>query len=196
MKQRERKLTIIAAVVAGLLLLDRLLLGPFLGAWESTGVRLRAQRSELAFARQLIRREDTLRARARTVVAPTQVEPGIRANDFLGFVHGAAQRSRLTIASEKPSIRVYGRRGGETPVYAESSLSLTFTCSMEELVRFLAELAAGDQPVRVVALQLTGLDPGGRALKVTLALSTVALVEEGGNPRQAQSPDADPGAPS
>jgi len=192
MKRRERILVILAAGVIALAVADRLVLGPLSGAWHGLSERLTARQAELTAARELIKREDSLRERYRVLVK--QVAGGAGAHDvgaresaFLTFLQRCADRAGLEIAKEKPTRRArehqVSRRNRKNGVkrYTETTVSLSFTCSMEALVRFLAEAGAGGsdgaagEPVRVCSLRISSLDPAGRSLEVSLSLSTVAL---------------------
>ena len=192
MKKRERILVIVAAGVIALALADRLVLRPLSGAWQGLSQRLTSRRAELTAARELIKREDSLRERYRVLVE--QVAGGAGAHDvgaresaFLAFLQRCADRAGLGIANETPTRRARDhqvpgsdRKNGVKP-YTETTVSLSFTCSIEALVRFLAEAGAGEsdgsagEPVRVCSLRISSLDPAGRSLEVSLSLSTVAL---------------------
>ena len=175
MKSRERILALVAGAVLVLAVAELLVLGPLARRWQRTKEHLGARRAELAAGRELIKRESQLRARYRELASRVEGAVGARESRFLGFLQGAANRAGLQIASEKPSRRSYGARGQGSLRYTESTVNLTFTCSMEALERFLAELAGGEEAVRVRQLEVTGLDPAGRSLKVSLYLTTLAL---------------------
>ena len=175
MKRRERILALLAGGVLALALAELLVLGPLAGLWQRTKVELGASRAELAAARELIKREDTLKARYRKLASRVEGEVGTREARFLAFLQSAADRAGLKIGSENPRRRSYRSRGSESLPRTESSVGLAFACSMEALVRFLVELAAGEEAVRVSQLEVTSLDPAGRSLKVSLHLTTLTL---------------------
>jgi hypothetical protein len=64
---------------------------------------------------------------------------------------------------------------------------LTFTSSLEGVVRFLTELAAGQDAVRVRSFTLTAQDSAGQSLQVTLRLSTVILPADAHRPASLQA---------
>lgn len=175
MKRRERILAVVASAVLVLAVVDLLVLGPLAGVWQRLKADLTARRAELVAARELIKRDDALRSRYRRLAARVEGDVGVRESRFLAFLRTSAERAGLEIATEKPSRRSHGRRGSGSLRSTESAVGLTFTCSMEALVRFLVELAAGEEAVRVTKLDVTSLDPAGRSLKVSLGLTTLAL---------------------
>lgn len=175
MKSRERILALVAGAVLVLAVAELLVLGPLARRWERTKEDLDARQAELAAGRELIKREGQLRTRYQELASRVEGEVGARESRFLTFLQEAAERAGLQIASEKPSRRSYGGRGQGSFRYTESTVNLTFTCSMDALVRFLAGLGAGEEAVRVRQLEVTSLDPAGRSLKVSLYLTTLAL---------------------
>jgi len=175
MKRRERLLAILAVAVLALVVADRLVLGPVTTLWKGLNQRLAVRRAELTAARELVSRSEDLRARYQALATSVEEEAGTRESTFLAFLHTAAGSAGLEIVSERPARAWHGGRGPGTLRYAETTVSLTFTCSMEALVRFLYELEVGQEPVRVRQLRVTSLDPAGRALEVSVRLSTVVL---------------------
>ena len=174
-ERRRRVLVLVAVVVVAVAVVDRVVLRPVAGLWRATSARLSARQAELAAARELIKRGDSLRDRYQTLARYVEEEPGTRESNFLALLHAAAERAGVEIASEKP---VRNWRGGRRPGsirHAETVVSLTFTSSLEALVRLLTELAAGGEPVRVRSVRIVSLDPAGRSLEVALRLSTVIL---------------------
>ena len=202
MKRRERLLAVVAGVVVALAVADRLVMGPLVGLWKGQSQRLALSQAELLDARELLKRKDSLLARYHGLTARVEGEVGARESQFLAFLHAAAQRAGIEIASEKPTRSWYvwssasasDQSPGSGPQtgwlrYAETTVSLTFTCSLEALVRFLVECGAGQsdlqtdgpvggaggEAVRVRYLRIASLDPAGKSLEVSLRLSTVLL---------------------
>ncbi len=188
MKRRERLLAVLAGVVVVLAVADRLLLGPLTGVWQGQSQRLAFGRAELIDARELLKRKDSLLARYQGLTSRAEGEVGVQESEFLAFLNTAAGRAGVEIASEKPtrSWRVWSSKSASQPTpgsgreagslrYAETTVSLTFTCSLEALVRLLAELGAAGEAVRVRSLRIASADPAGRSLEVSLRLSTVLL---------------------
>ncbi len=193
MRRRERLLAVLAGVVVVLAVADRLLMGPLTGVWQGQSQRLAFGQAELIDARELLKRKDSLLARYHGLTTRVEGEVGAQESDFLAFLHTAAGRAGVEIASEKPtrSWRVWspksasqrtpgsGRKVGSLR-YAETTVTLTFTCSLEALVRLLAELGAAGEAVRVRSLRIASAGPAGRSLEVSLRLSTVLLPALGG----------------
>ena len=188
MRRRERLLAVLAGVVVVLAVADRLLMGPLVSVWQGQSQRLAFSQAELIDARELLKRKDSLLARYQGLTTRVEGEVGAQESDFLAFLHTAAGRAGVKIASEKPtrSWRVWSSKSASqrTPGsgrevgslrYAETTVSLTFTCSLEALVRLLAELGAAGEAVRVRSLRIASADPAGRSLEVSLRLSTVLL---------------------
>lgn len=193
MKRRERLLAVLAGVVVVLAVADRLVMGPLTGVWQGQSQRLAFGQAELIDARELLKRKDSLLARYQGLTTRVEGEVGAQESDFLAFLHTAAGRAGVEIASEKPtrSWRVWSSKSASQPTpgsgrevgslrYAETTVSLTFTCSLEALVRLLAELGAAGEAVRVRSLRIASADPAGRSLEVSLRLSTVLLPSLGG----------------
>ena len=186
MKKRERILLVLAVGVIAVAVADRLVLGPLTGAWQGLNHTMTSRRAELTAARELIKRGDSLREHYRALAEQVTGEAGVqdvgnRESAFLAFLQRCADQADLEIDKEKPTRRARdhqlpGRgRGDDVKRYTETTVSLSFTCSIEPLVRFLAEVGAGEEPVRVCSLRVSSPDPAGQPLEVSLSLSTVAL---------------------
>ncbi len=183
MKQRERILAVLAVAVLALALGDLVVLGPLAEVWHRTKADLSAARTELSASRELVKREETLRARYGALADRLEGDVGSREGRFLTFLQEAADRAGLSIASERPSRRSYGEGSKAQLAHTLSTVGLTFTCSVGALEHFLVELAAGEEAVRVKNLEVNSLDPAGSSLKVSLYLTTLTLPEtEGAGP--------------
>jgi hypothetical protein len=190
-KRREYILALIAGAIVLIAVAERLVFSPLGQAWHRLADRVSAQQAALASAEGLLKRADMLRARYRSSAAAAEGDPDTRKIDFLTFLQSSAGRAGVRVGTETPT-RVAWRgqvspgagRSDQGVRYGECTVSLTFSSSMEALVRFLTELAAGKEAVRVRYLSLVGEDPAGRSLKVTLRLSTVVLSAEAGQPAE------------
>lgn len=200
MKRREYILALIAGAIVLVAVAQRLVLSPLRGAWQGLAARVSARRAALVSARELLKRADTLQARYRSSAAAVEGDPDTRQIAFLAFLQSAAGRAGVRVASEKPTLVWQGQggrgagAGGRVVRYGECTVSLNFTSSLEALVHFLTELAAGEEAVRVRSLQVAAQDPGGRSLKVTLRLSVVVLPSEAQRLASAET-GRSPGAP-
>jgi nucleotide-binding universal stress UspA family protein len=189
MKRREYTLVVVAGAIVAAVVGERLVLSPLVGAWQGLKERVSAQQGALVAAQALVKRADTIQARYRSSARTVEGDPDTRAIEFLAFLHAAAGRAGVKVTAEKPSPPVWRgqqvRRGSVTDRgvgHAECTVNLTFTSSLEAVVRFLTELAAGEEAVRVLTLTVIAQDPGGQSLGVTLRLSTVILPVEARQP--------------
>jgi hypothetical protein len=192
-KRREYILALVAGAVVLAAVAERLVLSPLGRAWQGLADHVSTQRAALASAQGLLKRAETLRARYQSSALTLEGDPDTRKIDFLMFLQSSAGRAGVRVTSETPALvwrRQAGPGAGRTSAavgYGECTVSLAFTSSVEALVRFLTELAAGKEAVRVRSLQLTSEDLEGRSLKVTLRLSTVVLPAEVRRPAGAQA---------
>jgi hypothetical protein len=194
MKRREHILALVAGAIVLAAVGQWLVLGPLVRAWQGLKDRVSVQEKALVAAQELVKRAGTLQARYQSSARTVEGDPDTRQIEFLAFLQSAAGRAGVKVTQEKPSPPVWrgqaGQRGRGTDRgvrYGECTVSLTFSSSLEAVVRFLTELAAGQEAVRVRSLRLTAQNSAGRSLEVSLRLSTVVLPAEARQPTLPQA---------
>lgn len=166
LNQRQRLLAILAAVVVGLLLLDRFVATPLVRSWKARSERLAQLRARVHEGRLLLDREPVLRSRWQgmqtNLLAP---EPSKAEAQLLSAVERWAAASQVTVTSVRPQWRslVADLVTLECRVDAAGSLAA--------LVRFLYELERDPLAVKVDALELTARDDLGNQLAMGLQVS-------------------------
>ncbi len=173
-KQRERMLTVLAAIVVGAFLGDRLIVTPLRGLWKSRSERILELHKSLDQGRMLLDREKDINARWQEMhkqALPT--DPSVAENMVLQAMNRWVQASRLTVTSLKPRW-----------IEAERAEYKTLECrvaaqgNLASLARFLYELERDPLPLRVEEVDVSSRDDRGQLL--TLSLRFTGLVLKGG----------------
>jgi hypothetical protein len=171
-KQRETILKIAVGVVAGLFLLDRVVLGPALGAWKTQGERLTELRAKVQRGRQLLEREKSLQVRWDEMQRTDLPEDASAAeNDVFKALGRWARDSRVNFTSLTPQWR--NHESG----YDTFECRATAVGDQASLGRLIYEIESDPLPARVEDCELTTRDPQGKQLGLSIRFSFVRINE-------------------
>ena len=173
--RRETFLKIGVGVVAGLFLLDRVIITPAFAGWREQGERLAALRKDVQRGRQLIEREQSLRGRweemQRTDMAD---DTSIAENDVLQAISRWTLDSHVNLTNLNLMPRRAGEEGCDT-----SECRVTATGDQAMLGRLLYEIETDPLPAHVEECELSARDAKGTSLTMTMRFSFVRLIEGG-----------------
>jgi Tfp pilus assembly protein PilO len=176
--RREALLKVIVGCVAGLFLLDLLVLSPAARGWRGQGERIAALREKVQRGRQLLERERSIRERW-AEMNRTDLPEDLSAaeNDVFKAVGRWARDSRINFTSLTPQWRQH-EEGYETLECRASA-----TGDQASLARFLYELESDPAPVHLQESQFTTRDARGQQLLLSARFSFVRLQTSGKAPR-------------
>lgn len=173
-KRRETLLKIGVGVVAGLFLLDRLVLTPSIAAWKSQGERLAALRVKVQRGHQLLEREKSLTGRwTEMLLTDLPDDPSAAENDVFKAVSRWGRDSRVNFTSLTPQWRVHDSG------YDTFECRATAVGDQAALGRLIYEVESDPLAARVEDCEITTRDPKGGQLGLTLRFSFVRINEAG-----------------
>jgi hypothetical protein len=170
MGKRERIIAVVAGLVVGALVLDRLFITPWLERWDIARTRAAAAERELEDARQTI--DNDLRAQRnwRDMSGGTvQSDAAAAESQVLNRVRNWAQDAGLSLTSIKPEAAV-PQKG-----YQRVTIRATATGSMRNVARFLFAVENADVPLRVSDMQIVTRREGTDDLTLQVGLATIYL---------------------
>jgi hypothetical protein len=173
-KRRETLLKIGVGVVAGLFLLDRVVISPAMAGWKAQGERLTTLRKEVQRGRQLIEREQSLRGRWEEMQRTDMPDDvSIAENDVFQAISRWTLDSHVNFTNLMPQWRA-GEEGCET-----FECRATAVGDQATLGRLLYEIETDPLPAHVEECELAARDAKGTQLTMTMRFSFVRLVEGG-----------------
>ena len=171
LKPRERLLATGSGVILLMLLLDRLVLNPWLN-------HARTVRKEIQTMEQALNHYGRLLARKQYVLAQHEryqrylrspLPDELQMASLLKEIEGLAEKSQIQLAEVKP---LAPEGTGATRRY---SLDVTFECTLEEWVNFLIELESSPSLFQVVRSTLATQADVPDRLRGTLRVASAAL---------------------
>jgi hypothetical protein len=166
--KRERIILVVAVVVFGALVLDRLALTPLLDRSAKVAARKAVLLSEMANAENLLERRRLIGPRWRRMIADgMKRDPGAAESQVLHALGDWADDAGLNLVSLKPE-----RSTKETPL-PEIDFRATGTGSMAAVSRFLWRLETAGIPLRVKTMQIGSRKEGLDDLSLQLQVSTL-----------------------
>lgn len=174
LKNRQQLLAILAAGAVALLLTDRLVVQPLIGAWKKRA-------GEIAKLRESYVRGNNLMNRAQVIQSWWDIrKPHVLTNDpsaaqaqLCSAIDWWSQESRATITSVKPA---WKRLEGDA---AAIECRVDAGGDLSSIMRFLYNLESDPMAVRIQDLDLTARDDNGQQLTLALQVSGLVL-----NPKQ------------
>jgi Tfp pilus assembly protein PilO len=171
LKPRERLLATGSAVILLMVVLDRLVLTPWLRHAQTVRQEIhRMEQSLNHYSRLLSRRDYVLAQRERYqryLRSPLPDE--LQMAGLLKEIEGLAERSRIHLAEVKP----LPQEGDETT--RRYSLDVQFDCTLEEWVDFIIEVEASPSLFQIVRSTLATQEDAPDRLKGSLRVVSVAL---------------------
>ena len=172
--QREKLLKIGVAVVAGLFLLDRVIIGPAFAGWKEQGARLTKLREQVQRGRQLVAREKSLRTRWEEMQRTDMPDDvSVAENEVFQAIGRWTLDSHVNFTNLVPQWRA-GEEGCETFECRASA-----TGDQATLGRLLYEIETDPLPAHVEECEISARDAKGTSLTMAMRFSFVRLVEGG-----------------
>ncbi len=172
--QRQSLLKIGAAVCAGLLLLDRVVLTPALAGWHEQGERIAALREKVDRGRQLLEREDSIRGRwAEMQRENLPAEVSAAENEVFKAIGRWASESGIAFTNLTPQWQTHDE-GFETLECRASG-----TGNQASIGKFIYEMETDHVPVNLEECELSARDAHGSLLNLTARFSFLRLAASG-----------------
>lgn len=169
---REKLLMTAAAVVFGLLILDKAVIGPLTNSWKERAKQIDFLTLDVTKGRQLVARDKAIRERWREM--RQRALPASRSESESAVLNRVDEWSRA--ARLKPSQIL--PRWSEEDDHARLNCRLEATGDMESVMRFIYDLDGEKLALRVESFDLTSQDKQGRNLVLDLTLSGLELKKE------------------
>jgi len=167
--QRQR-LNIVVLACAGIVLLDRAVIGPATERWREQNRRITELRQKVQRGRQLLEREETIRGRwADMIRANLPVEVSAAENEAFKAVGRWARESRVNLSSLTPQWQTH-EEGYET-----LECRVSANGDQSSLGRFLYEAEVDGMPVNIQECELTPRDARGTQLTLTARVTFLRL---------------------
>ncbi len=172
-KSRETWLKIIVGAVVGLFLLDRMVLSPAIASWRKQSERLTALREKVERGRQLVEREQSIRARwAEMQRTDMNDDSSAAENDVIKALSRWAQQSRISFTSLTFSPWRPHEEGYET-----YECRATAAGDQASLGRLVYEIEADPLPARVEDCEIATRDGKGQQLTLALRFTFVRIAD-------------------
>lgn len=172
-KSRETWLKIGVGVVAGLFLLDRVVLGPAITSWKDQGERLSLLRAKVERGRQLMEREKSIRSRWSEMLRSDLPDDPSTAEDEVFKAAGRwASASRVSFTNLTPQWRDH--EGGYDTFECRAQANGT----QAALGRMLYEIESDALPLRIEECEVSARDPKGAQLALSVRFSAVRIHEK------------------
>jgi hypothetical protein len=165
--RRERIYAVFIGVLVGILLLDRMVVEPGRARWEKIQTLVVDADREIAQAERVLARQQAVRSQWETLQGRMR---HISLDEVLYFVDhlwGLASKAGTSFQKTEPLKRVDPR--GD---FNEISYEVRLLCDIRSLTRFVYELDASPEMLKVRRLHVTA-KPGGQALDVDVQISTL-----------------------
>lgn len=177
-KNREAILKIVVAVVGGLFLLDRVVIGPMITHWKEQGERIASLREKVNRGQNLLERARSIRGRWAEMLRTDLPEEGSAAeNEVYKGVGRWTRESRINFSNLTPQWKTH-EEGFDT-----------FECraaangDQASVGRLIYELETDRLPARLEECEITARDAKGQQVMVTMRFSFLRLNEQGGRAR-------------
>lgn len=173
-KSREFWLKVAVGVVAGLFLLDRVILSPAIEGWKTQSERLTALEEKVRRGRLLLEREQSIRGRWDEMVGTDlNEEPSTAENDVFKALNRWARDSQISFTNLTPQWRSHEEG------YDTFECRATATGDQASLGRLLYEIGTDPLPAHVEECELTTRDAQGKQIMLSLRFSFVRIAESG-----------------
>ena len=174
-EQRLFILKIATGVVAGLFLLDRMVISPATTHWHEQSARLEELREKVQRGDQLLSREKSIRAKwADMMRANLPGEVSAAENQAFKALERWALNSRIVFTSLTPQWISHDEG------YRTYECRVAGTGNQQTLARFIYELETDGIPVSLEECELTARDTHGEDVAFTARFSFLRMPETGG----------------
>jgi hypothetical protein len=169
-KNRQQLLLIVAGVIIGLYLADRLVLTPLTKVWKARSERITQLRKQVGEAEQILKRESSIRERWKQMekgVLP--VNNSVAEEQVLKAFETWSQASRVSILGITPQWRK------DSDDYRTLECRVDASGDLGTLSRFLYEIERDPLGLRLQSVELSARDTRGQQLALGLQLSGVVF---------------------
>lgn len=172
MPKRQRLFLIVAGVAVGLLVLDRLVIGPLADHWKLRAAEVATLQRSIAAGRGVLERKDRTESLWKTIQsgslpadAATAEQTVLTAFDQWG------RSSRIEVASIKPQ----WKRGANTK-YSLLECRVDASGPLANLTRLIHEVERSPLALRIDSIELSSRDEQGQTLSLGLVVTGLRLV--------------------
>lgn len=169
-KNRQQLLVIVAGAVIGLLLADKLVITPLLGAWQTRAARIADLRKKVDEGEKLMQRADALESRwamMRTNALPNN--NSLAEQQVLNAFDRWSQDARISVNSITPQ----WRRDRDELVTLQCRVDAAGTVGT--LARFLFNVERDPMALKIEAVEIASRDKDGQNLSLGLQISGLVL---------------------
>ncbi len=185
LSKRERIILIVAALVVGALIVDKLIFGPVKTRLDDQKARRQQLLAELNEAQSLFERQRLLAPRYRMMLSDgfrTDTEAESR---ILRALREWSSEAMLTLSSVKPE-RVASDQG-----LKEMTFVIAGKGTLRSVAPFLWRIETAALPVKVKSMQLGSASESGDSMSLQLRLSALYLDDKEEQPQATQSEVSD-----
>jgi Tfp pilus assembly protein PilO len=172
--KRQKTLLVLAIVVIGLFLGDKVILTPLVKSWKSRAARIQEMRKRLTEDKALLQREQSIRRRWEEMRQNTLTNnPSAAEQQFYRALVGWAQDSRVTINSSTPQWKK------DEEDYVTYQCRLDVSGNLAGLSKFLYNVEKDPMALKVESLELGARDKQGQQLTLAMQVSGLILNPKG-----------------
>jgi hypothetical protein len=175
LKNRQKVLTIAAALVVGLLIGDSLVVSPLLSSWKDRQERIKTLEQSVSRGDTLLKQEQNLRTRwtnYKNGALPANMPEAEQ--EIYNAVDRWATLSRASVSDYSTLWRASNDKSSTDQDYMTLECKANAAGSMEAITRFLYQLEKDPLAIRIEELDLVPKDATGRQL--TLAIRFTGLL--------------------
>ena len=168
---RQRLLAILAIVIVGLFVLDKIVITPLTNTWKNRSEQLAKMRKSVEQGRMLLERESHTRRlwndirKATLPVNASQAE-----KELLAAFEKWSAESRVSVSSIRPQWKK-----GATDDYSVLECRVDAAGSMPVLAKFLYQIESSPMAIKMESVELTARDSNGEQIALGLLISAVRL---------------------
>jgi hypothetical protein len=177
--RREAVLKLAVGIVVGLFVIDRAVLSPAITHWKEQGERIASLSDKVKRGRQLIERENSIRARWADMER-TDLPDDLSAAeaDVFKAISRWARESRIGFTSLNPQWRPHEDDGYDTYECRASAAG-----DQASIGRLIYEIETDALPARIEECEITSRDPQGKQLLLTARFSFIRISGAGRSKR-------------
>lgn len=169
LSRRERAIVLVVLLLLGALVLDQLVVEPGIKKWNDLHTRLDKVERDLLQPRQVLEREAAVRSAWKNLEGRLTRDALENVLHLVDHLEGLASAAGLAFQKMDPAKHVDAR--GD---FSEVSYDMQFRCPIRNLNRFLYEIDASSELLKVRRLNVSARG-SGPALDVDLQVSTLEL---------------------
>ena len=172
-KNRQQLLIVVAVAAVALFAGDKLVLSPILNAWSARAKRISTLREDIARAKMLIQREQSIRSRWDQMSRNTLPNnTSIAEQQVFKAVDGWAQNSGVTISAITPQWK------HDNDDYMSFECRVDAAGDLGRLSRFLYSVEREPMALKLESVEIGARDKEGQQLSLGLQLSGLVLTAQ------------------